>query len=83
MAFTVTGLNRTPSSTLVSLNTSPSSTLVNLNTSPSSTLVNLNTSPSFTLIGLPRTITWLVKGFWSGYNVETWENTTFIWDEGE
>ena len=47
MAFTVTGLNRTPSSTLVSLNTSPSSTLVNLNTSPSSTLVNLNTSPSY------------------------------------
>ena len=82
MAFTLINLNTSPSLTLVNLNTSPSSTLVNLNTSPSSTLVNLNTSPSSTLVSLPSSITWLVKGFWSGYNVKTWENTNFTWNEG-
>ena len=67
----------------VTLNTSPSSTLVTLNTSPSSTLVNLNTSPSFSLVSLPSSITWLVKGFWSSFNVNNWEDTTLHWSEAE
>tara|TARA_R100000988_G_scaffold20715_1_gene10174 strand:- start:146 stop:331 length:186 start_codon:yes stop_codon:yes gene_type:complete len=56
-------------------------TLVTLNSSPSFTGVSLNTSPSFTLDALPRIITWLTKGFWSFYNVKTWENTNITWDE--
>jgi|TARA_R110000823_G_scaffold24859_4_gene73592 hypothetical protein len=60
-----------------------SKTLVTLNTSPSLTIVALNTSPSFSLVSLPSSITWLVKGFWSGYNVKTWENTNFTWNEAE
>ena len=60
-----------------------SKTLVTLNTSPSFTSVALNTSPSLTLISLPSSITWLVKGFWKGYNIKTWENTTIKWNEAE
>jgi len=83
MSKTLVTLNTSPSFTGVSLNTSPSSTLVSLNTSPSSTLVSLNTSPSLTLVSLPFSITWLVKGFWSSFNINNWEDTTLSWEEAE
>jgi hypothetical protein len=61
----------------VTLNTSPTFTEVALNTSPSST------SSSFSLVSLPSSITWLVKGFWSSFNVNNWEDTTLHWSEAE
>ena len=69
--------------TLTTLNSSPSFTGSVLNTSPSFSLTNLNTSPSFTAVTLPTSITWLIKGFWSSFNINNWEDTTLSWEEAE
>ena len=47
------------------------------------TIVTLNTSPSFTAVTLPTSITWLIKGFWSSFNINNWEDTTLSWEEAE
>tara|TARA_R100000329_G_scaffold25696_3_gene24209 strand:+ start:3455 stop:3640 length:186 start_codon:yes stop_codon:yes gene_type:complete len=58
-------------------------TIATLNTSPSFSSTSLNTSPSFTAVTLPTSVTWLIKGFWSSFNINNWEDTTLSWEEAE
>ena len=58
-------------------------TVATLNTSPSFSATTLNTSPSFSAVTLPTSITWIIKGWWSSFNVNNWEDTTLSWEEAE
>ena len=58
-------------------------TVATLNTSPSFSATTLNTSPLFSAVTLPTSITWIIKGLWSSFNVNNWEDTTLSWEEAE